>query len=84
MCWHPELPIWFGGSWRTASLSLLAATRGRNLAGAHEVADILLQELIIVVEFVVLLAYGLDTVENREQRVLQRLGVSRMVSAMPS
>lgn len=58
--------VWFGGSWRTASLSLLAATRGCNLAGAHKVADILLQKLVIVVKFVVLLAYGFDTVENRE------------------
>ena len=61
---------------RLGSLSFLAAAARRgDLAGAHQVTDVLLEKLVVVVEFVVLVFDGLDAMEDGEQRVLQRLGV---------
>lgn len=61
---------------RPASPSLLAAAaRRRNLGGAHEVANVLLQKLVVAVELVVLLAHRLYTVEDGDERLLQRLGM---------
>lgn len=50
---------------------LYAATGGSYLGSAHEVADVLLQELVVVIEFVVFLAHCFYAVENSYERVLQ-------------
>lgn len=60
---------------REAALFLAPAARGRNLAGAHQIANVLLEELVVVVELVVLFPHSLDTVEDGEERLLQELGV---------
>lgn len=39
------------------------AARGCNLAGAHEIANVFLEEFVVGVELVVLLLHGLDAVE---------------------
>lgn len=71
---------------KTTWPSLLgAAGRGGNVAGAHEIADIFLQEPVVVVEFVVLLADGLDAVEDCEERLLQGLCMPMQLgSSLPS
>lgn len=57
--------------------SLLAPAAGRgDLGGAHEVTNVLLQKLVVVVELVVLLADGLDAVEDGDEGLLQRLCMS--------
>lgn len=64
-------------SWQVCWHSFLsAATRGGNLCGAHEIANVLLQELVIVVKFVVLFTHCLDTVEDGDERILQGFGMS--------
>lgn len=40
--------------------------RGGNLARAHQVANVLLQELVVIVEFVVLRLNSLDPGEDGE------------------
>lgn len=56
--------------------SFLAAAAGRSdLARAHQVADVLLQELVVAVEFVVFLLDSLYSVEDHEERILKCLGV---------
>jgi len=57
-------------------LAPAAAGRG-DFAGAHQVPDVLLQEFIVIVEFVMLLLDRLDAVEYHQQRVLQGLGLPR-------
>ena len=57
---------------------LAAAARGRDLGRAHEVADVLLQKLVVAVQLVVLLAHRLNPVEDGDERLLQRLGVSAL------
>lgn len=69
--------------------SLLAAAAGRSdLARAHQVADVLLQELVVAVEFVVFLLDSLYSVEDHEERILKCLGVPKKeeysVSSGPS
>lgn len=52
-------------SWtkRSYSSSLFRFARSSDLAGAHKIANVFLEKLIVVVEFVVLLADGLDAAE---------------------
>jgi len=45
---------------------LSAAGRG-DLGCRHQIPDVFLQELVVVVEFVVLFLDGLDAVEDLEQ-----------------
>jgi hypothetical protein len=64
-------------------LSLLSlATRCGNLAGAHQVTNILLQELVVVVELVVLFLDRFDAMEDCDEGVLQSFGVSRCKLAL--
>lgn len=65
-------------------LLLPSAARCRDLAGAHQVADVLLQELVVAVELVVLLTNGLNAVEDGQERVLQSFGVPATVSQYKS
>src|SRR3569833_1314258 len=60
----------------TCPLFLVPTARRCNLAGAHEVSDVLLKELVMVVELVVFFLDGFDAVEDGEQRVLQGFGMS--------
>lgn len=64
VCWHSFLS---------------AATRCGNLGGTHEVTNVLLEELVIVVKLVVLFTHSLDTVENGDERVLQGFGMSALL-----
>lgn len=48
-----------------------SATGGGNLACAHEVADVLLEELVVTVELVVFLLHGLYPVEEQQKGFLQ-------------
>lgn len=57
-------------------LFLAATASGRDIRGAHEVADILLQKLVVTVEFIVFFLDGLDTTEDAEERLLEELGVA--------
>jgi hypothetical protein len=57
------------------------AGRRRDLAGRHEVPNILLQKLVVVIKLVVLLLNCLDPVEQNNKGVLQCFGVSRLMSA---
>ncbi len=60
-----------GGGGAGKGWSLLAlASRGRNLARAHEVPNVFLQEFVVVVELVVLLLDDFDSVDDGKQRVL--------------
>ena len=56
-------------------LLLKAATRSGDFTRVHQVANVLLQELVIAVELVMFFANGLDAVENGNERVLKGLGV---------
>lgn len=58
-----------------AALLLASAPRCRNLAGAHQVTNVFLEELVVVVELVVLFPHSLDAVEDGEERLLQKLGM---------
>lgn len=59
-------------------LFLPSTTRCRcDLASAHEITNVLLQEFVVAVKLVVFLANGLDTVEDCEEGFLQQLGVSK-------
>jgi hypothetical protein len=46
------------------------AARRCDLASAHQVANVLLQELVVVIELVMFFANGFDAVEDCEERVL--------------
>lgn len=59
-----------------ASLLLRSTGGGCNLAGAHEVANILLQELVVTVELVVLFTNSFYAVKDINERFLQSFGVS--------
>lgn len=61
-------------------LFLALATRGCDLASAHQVADVLLQELVVVIKLVVFFANSLDAVKDCDKRILQCLGMSWEVS----
>lgn len=75
------LSVWVPVQARVTSGRLLlgSAGRGSDLAGAHEVADILLQEFVVAVELVVFLADGLYAVENINEGLLKRLGVPALM-----
>jgi hypothetical protein len=62
----------------SSELLLAATARGRNLAGAHQVANVLLQELVVVIKLVVLFTDGFDAVKDRDERVLEGLGMSNL------
>ncbi len=57
-------------------LFLDPAARSCDFAGAHEITNVLLQELVVTVELVMLLANGLYAVEDVDEGVLQSFGVS--------
>lgn len=59
-------------NWR---LLLKAATRSSDFTRVHQVANVLLQELVIAVELVMFFANGFDAIENGDERVLEGLGV---------
>jgi hypothetical protein len=46
------------------------ATRGCDLASAHQVADVLLQELVVVIKLVVFFTNSLDAVKDGDKRIL--------------
>lgn len=50
----------------TAGLFLALGASGGDLARGHEVADVFLEELVVVVELVVFFPDGLDPVEYGE------------------
>lgn len=56
-------------------LLLASAPRRCDLAGAHQVTNVFLKKLVVVVELVVLLPHSLDAVEDGEERLLQSLGM---------
>lgn len=60
---------------RETRLFFPTTSRRRDLARAHEVTDILLEEFVVAVKLVVFLADGLDAVENGQKRLLQCFGV---------
>lgn len=60
-----------------AGLFLASAPRRCDLAGAHQVTNVFLKKLVVVVEFVVLLPHSLDAVEDGEERLLQSLGMPK-------
>jgi len=55
--------------------SLFAPTGRCELARRHQISNILLEELVMAIELVMLFLDRLDSVEEREQGVLQRFGV---------
>ena len=55
-------------------------TCGRDFASAHQVTNVFLQELVVVIKLVVLFANGFDTVEDSKKGVLQGFGMSTKVS----
>lgn len=55
---------------RRPLLFLALGTCSGDLASGHEITDVLLKELVVVVELVVLLSYGLDAVEDGEEGFL--------------
>jgi hypothetical protein len=58
------------------NLFLALTTCGCDFASAHQVANVLLQELVVVIKLVVLFANGFDTVEDGKKGVLQGFGMS--------
>jgi hypothetical protein len=67
------------GSQVLVNLFLALTTCGCDFASAHQIANVLLQELVVVIKLVVLFANGFDTVEDGKERILQRFGVSTKV-----
>ena len=61
---------------KDTSLFLPPTARSRDLTCAHEVANVLLQELVVAVQLVMLLADGLDAVKNGDERFLKCLCMS--------
>lgn len=69
----PSWPLGIG----VIGASLLAlGAGGRDLACGHEIANVLLEELVVVIELVVLFADSFDSVEDGEERLLQGFCVS--------
>jgi len=44
-----------------------SATTRRDFTRAHEIADVLLEKLVVVVELVVLLFHGFDAVKDHDE-----------------
>lgn len=65
-------------------LLLASVPRRCDLAGAHQVTNVFLKELVVVVKFVVLFPHSLDAVEDCQERLLQSLGMptSPVISAV--
>jgi hypothetical protein len=59
-----------------AHLFLAATARCGDFRRAHEVANVLLQKFVVVVELVVLFTYCLNAVEDGDERVLQSFCMS--------
>ena len=56
--------------------SLFNTAAGRcDFTCAHQIANVLLEELVVAVELVVLFANGFDSVEDSKERFLECLGV---------
>jgi hypothetical protein len=53
---------------------------GSNFASAHQVANVLLQKLIVVVKLIVLFANGFNAVEDGKERILECFRMSVKVS----
>ena len=49
---------------------------GCDLRRRHQVADVLLEELVVAVELVVFFFHGFDAVEDLEEGLLEDFGVS--------
>lgn len=64
-----------------AGLFLASAPRRCDLAGAHQVTNVFLKELVVVVELVVLLPHSLNAVEDGEERLLQSLSMPSQLLA---
>jgi hypothetical protein len=58
------------------SLFLATGSRSRDFAGAHQVANVFLQEFVVVVQLVVLFPDGFKSVEEGNERILESLCVS--------
>jgi hypothetical protein len=52
------------------NLFLALTTCGCNFAGAHQVANVLLQKLVVVVKLIVLFANGFNAVKDGKERIL--------------
>ncbi len=59
-----------------AGLFLASAPRRCDLAGAHQVTNVFLKKLVVVVELVVFLLDRFYPAEDGQQGVLELLGVS--------
>lgn len=59
-------------------LSLLSPARARrgDLGRRHQIADVLLQELIVAIQLIMLLPHGLDAIEDLEEGLMEALRVS--------
>lgn len=49
---------------------------GSNFTRSHEIANVLLEELVVVIELVVFFSDGLDAVKDGQERILQSLRMS--------
>jgi hypothetical protein len=62
----------------------LAPTAGcRNLAGRHQVTNILLKELVVIIELIVLTSHRLDAAKYGCKRFLKGLGVPLLKRLAP-
>lgn len=57
------------------SLLFKSTARSSDFTRIHQIANVLLQELVVAVELVMLFANGFDAVENGDERVLEGLGM---------
>jgi hypothetical protein len=53
-----------------------ARARRRDLGRRHQIADVLLQELIVAIQLIMLLPDGLDAIEDLEEGLVEALCVS--------
>jgi hypothetical protein len=64
------------GHWLSVLFLPPTCSRRRDFRRAHQVADVLLQELVVVVELVVFFLDGFDAVEDFDEGFLEDFGVS--------
>lgn len=57
-------------------LFLALGWRGSDFTRGHQIANVFLEELVVVIELVMFFSDGLDAVEDGQERVLQGLCVS--------
>lgn len=76
---HPFPPRWEGNlllSPCTRTSATRCTTRRSDLGCRHQVADILLEEFVVVVQLVVFFLDSFDSVEDLEEGELEGFGVS--------